>query len=319
MAKLSCTLMLLLLGCLAAPAQAQQPAPRVDPNQILEPESRASSAQTAYELVQALRPNWLQRRRATSIGDPGGGTLLVFLDGALLGDLEALVEVPAATLKRIEFLSPSAVSLQFQRNSPNGGILLSSATYPHDAGQSYGATDWSRRDSDDYFSVHFSSGWSRPDRSGSGNDQLQRGVGTVVGVAVPLRPDVFLRLTYFHHAFQANSARSSLPDEPHRVTWSGGSIEWKGQLSDTDRFTPYAVAGISFQWLRQHSLGEVSENEALGYLVGLGLDVRVADPLNAFVETGYAKARREEGTAPLRAVQPLRAGLSLAPLRLARR
>jgi hypothetical protein len=145
---------------LAAPLQAQQSAPGragVSERNLISPaEVRASTASDAYQLVRSLRSFWLSRREARLAttpsppprNDPEGpvaesepratqpvrveadpmGGLVVILDTALLGGVEALREIPLNTVEAVEFLSPEQARLRHGRQVRDGAIVVRTRT-----------------------------------------------------------------------------------------------------------------------------------------------------------------------------------------------
>lgn len=108
-------------------------------------EIRTSSARTALELVQTLRPQWLQRRgiqnptetgRGEQVGDrgvrvtPGQGGIKVYLDNALLGEESALREIPTSTLGEVRWMDAAAATYRFGSGHTHGAIILTTARMP---------------------------------------------------------------------------------------------------------------------------------------------------------------------------------------------
>ncbi|MBV9775051.1 MAG: hypothetical protein JO040_13950 [Gemmatimonadetes bacterium] len=98
-----------------------------------------AGATNALQVIQSLRPLWLQdrgvqrmREGATgqSISDQeafvqeGATMLKVYMDGALLGGIESLRQVQAATIQSIEYLDPAAATLRFGQGVTHGVIVV---------------------------------------------------------------------------------------------------------------------------------------------------------------------------------------------------
>lgn len=66
--------------------------PSRDRNTITTEEVRSAGVSNAYQLVERLRPLWLRSRGDRSVRLET--EILVYLDGAMLGDLEALRNIP---------------------------------------------------------------------------------------------------------------------------------------------------------------------------------------------------------------------------------
>jgi hypothetical protein len=104
-------------------------------------EIQRSQARSALELVQELRPLWLQKRgiqnpgetgRASSNGRdltviPGTGGVMVYLDNARVGEVDALREIPVSSLSGARFLDAAAATQRFGGGHPHGAIVLLTA------------------------------------------------------------------------------------------------------------------------------------------------------------------------------------------------
>ena len=96
-----------------------------------------SSARSLSELLRELRPEWVRQRGAGTVlslpnGDvlaaPGG--VQVYLNGALIGGLEALDKVPLHTVKEIRFMNGDAAALRYGGAAVNGVILVTTTSGP---------------------------------------------------------------------------------------------------------------------------------------------------------------------------------------------
>ena|SRR5688572_22257722 len=123
---------LVFAGC--APSRnssASRPAGSRNSTVITREEIRTAGAANAYDLVQSLRPNWLNKRGPQTLTDVTltdprrEGDIMVYLDVARLGGLSALREVPASSLMLVEFLDATKANYRFGRGHPYGAILLS--------------------------------------------------------------------------------------------------------------------------------------------------------------------------------------------------
>ena len=112
-------------------------------------EIRASSARTVTELLRALRPLWLRSRGADvlrpdlpPVGDsPTSGAVLaddpraasgvrVYLNGTLLGGLDALDQVSIHSITGVQFFAAAAATLRWGAGNEDGAIVLSTALAP---------------------------------------------------------------------------------------------------------------------------------------------------------------------------------------------
>ncbi|MCJ7628791.1 MAG: hypothetical protein MUO50_10440 [Longimicrobiales bacterium] len=78
-------------ACLWACSAATQ-GPSRDRNTITTEEVRSAGVSNAYQLVERLRPLWLRSRGDRSVRLET--TIVAYLDGAMLGDLEVLRNIP---------------------------------------------------------------------------------------------------------------------------------------------------------------------------------------------------------------------------------
>ncbi|MGD2120749.1 MAG: hypothetical protein PVJ76_03350 [Gemmatimonadota bacterium] len=74
----------------------------------------------AYEIVQALRPTWLEKRGVTSFYDEGD--IRVYLDGSSLGGIDALRGIHSDNIESIEFLDERRASYRFGPGHEHGVI-----------------------------------------------------------------------------------------------------------------------------------------------------------------------------------------------------
>ncbi|MDP9206877.1 MAG: hypothetical protein M3P12_15740 [Gemmatimonadota bacterium] len=99
------------------------------PDRLTRAEITHSNASTAYELINRLRPNWL---RATAVGSISGGasrtqSILVYLDGQRLEDLNALKTISAAGIQSAEWIDSTRAATVLRDAPPGpiaGAILL---------------------------------------------------------------------------------------------------------------------------------------------------------------------------------------------------
>ena len=123
---------LVLVAALAGPLGAC--GPRVLPNNLAAParanprfislaEIQNSGESTAFDVIQSLRPLWLNKRGAQSI--QFDTDILVYLGTAQIGTLPSLRQIPAATIASMEFLDAKAANYRFGMGHPNGAIVIS--------------------------------------------------------------------------------------------------------------------------------------------------------------------------------------------------
>jgi ABC-type phosphate transport system substrate-binding protein len=142
---------LLAVGLVAACASAAGAGGvRSSSDTITREEITTSGAQTAYQLVQSLRPEWLRTRGIQSLSEsthtvgrsgnsgapaangddrisiPNAGRPQVsaYLGQVRLGDMQALEQVMAVDVETIRFLSPQQATLRYGANHTHGAIVV---------------------------------------------------------------------------------------------------------------------------------------------------------------------------------------------------
>jgi hypothetical protein len=103
---------------------AARPAPaKRNAKIILSDEIRASAAATAFELVQSLRPSWLNKRGPQSLQNEGD--IHVYIGETRMGDSDALREIAAASISSIRYLDAKEANYKFGQGHPYGAIVIS--------------------------------------------------------------------------------------------------------------------------------------------------------------------------------------------------
>jgi hypothetical protein len=115
--------MVLVVGaataCASAGGGSASAEAKKNPNLITTAEIDAASFRSAYDVVQRLRPNWFSRAAqagsqtmgvsAVSGAQTGGGAgLVVYLDNARLGGVDALRDLPVSGIASLEFMDAGA-------------------------------------------------------------------------------------------------------------------------------------------------------------------------------------------------------------------
>lgn len=78
-----------------------------------------------YQVVQNLRPMWLQTRGNVSFRDPEAQNPAVFVDGVEQGRVEALRRIDPSDVEEAEFLSASDATTRYGTGYPGGVIRIS--------------------------------------------------------------------------------------------------------------------------------------------------------------------------------------------------
>lgn len=95
----------LLTVAVAACATTPATKTRTDRNRITAEEVQQSQATDAYEVVQRLRPQWLNVRGGGSL--TRGTGILVYLNSSRLGGVESLRQIEIETIQELEFYDQS--------------------------------------------------------------------------------------------------------------------------------------------------------------------------------------------------------------------
>lgn len=101
---------LVLAGLSACASGAEGSGTRGSPTEISAEEVQEADARNAYELVQRLRPRWLQSRSPRS--DRLETQKLVFIDGNRHGGLDTLSSIPIETVVSVRYLDASRAAAE---------------------------------------------------------------------------------------------------------------------------------------------------------------------------------------------------------------
>lgn len=112
--SLAALLLMLLLACAST---TETNSARQSTNTLTAAEIAASTARSAFEAVDLLRPQWLRTR---------GGTYLpaVYLDNTKYGEIDALRNIPAANIAEMQYLSSNDATTRFGTGHVGGAILV---------------------------------------------------------------------------------------------------------------------------------------------------------------------------------------------------
>lgn len=104
----------------------------------------SSGGITAYDVVQSLRPTWLQTRGTMHIHEtgvgvvdeasrsvaviPGSTTIKVYMDNAQVGGVEALRQVPVTSVRAIRWYDAAEATLRWGSGHTHGAIQVESST-----------------------------------------------------------------------------------------------------------------------------------------------------------------------------------------------
>ena len=101
---------------------------RRDANLITAEEIGTSNAQTVYDAVRNLRPQWMMRSRPTAMMQQNQGALLVYVDGTQFGNIESLKQINARGVLAVRYYSPSSAAARFGPGHLLGAIEVTTRT-----------------------------------------------------------------------------------------------------------------------------------------------------------------------------------------------
>lgn len=98
-------------------------AARQDQRLLTAEEMRGSGYNDAFSAVQALRPQWLWTRGATSINQSEG--VKVYLDNSLMGGVDQLRQIPVRSISSIRYMDGLEATNRWGLDHGLGAILVS--------------------------------------------------------------------------------------------------------------------------------------------------------------------------------------------------
>jgi len=84
----------------------------------------AANRSTAYEVIEMVRPQWLQQRSVQSVNRQGGG-ILIYMDVVRYGDIASLRTIDARDLYEMERYRATAASQRWGPGHSDGVIVIS--------------------------------------------------------------------------------------------------------------------------------------------------------------------------------------------------
>ncbi|MFX0140322.1 MAG: hypothetical protein ACFFDN_42170 [Candidatus Hodarchaeota archaeon] len=87
-------------------------------------EIAATSANNAYEAIQLLRPNLLNRDERRSIDMYSTAGVVVYVQGVKYGDKESLKTISALEIAEIRYLPKSEATMRFGSDHAGGAFLI---------------------------------------------------------------------------------------------------------------------------------------------------------------------------------------------------
>ena len=97
-----------------------------NPNIIPRDEIDTSTATTAYQLVESLRPQWLIGRGITTLAQAAGAEdIVIYLDNARLGDRETMRRIALGPVQYLRFFRAPEATQRWGGGHLHGAILIS--------------------------------------------------------------------------------------------------------------------------------------------------------------------------------------------------
>lgn len=118
------TAVIITLSLAAGCSGRVPPAERRDRNLITTAEIAGSELRDAYEIVQALRPEFLRTRGSASIRAPDPIEPVVYIDGVRSGNPETLRRVSRDALREIQYIDSREATTRFGTGHRGGAILV---------------------------------------------------------------------------------------------------------------------------------------------------------------------------------------------------
>ena len=123
--RLVATAALLLAGCARATTQGSGAAADRGPRNVLTQEQlAATNAETLYDAIVRLRPEWLSSRGPTSVTDATPTLASVFMNGNALGKAERLRDMHVNDVTEVRYWDAASASARFGMGHPRGVIEL---------------------------------------------------------------------------------------------------------------------------------------------------------------------------------------------------
>jgi hypothetical protein len=97
---------------------------RGDRNIITTEQIEAVENTSAYNIVQRLRPHFLQPRGQTSISNPESVYPVVYVDDMMRGGVGELRQIPGSIVARIEYITPADATTRWGTGHPAGVIAV---------------------------------------------------------------------------------------------------------------------------------------------------------------------------------------------------
>jgi hypothetical protein len=121
-------LVLLLAAGAVGCAAAGERAPSRNPDLITRAEIEESSARNAFDLVQQVRPRWLQSRGASSLQQAGGDMPIVYVGERRHGSIDTLRGFDTDGITSLRFINAANATTRYGGGHTGGVIQLTLRT-----------------------------------------------------------------------------------------------------------------------------------------------------------------------------------------------
>lgn len=111
--------LVVLAACSSSPAGSTRNRHHITLNEI-----EATHVANAYDVVQALRPEFLRSRGVASIRSGTPEYAVVYIDGVRVGPLGELRRIPREQLEELRYLSGSDATTMYGTGHGGGAILV---------------------------------------------------------------------------------------------------------------------------------------------------------------------------------------------------
>lgn len=91
---------------------------------IYHSEIQKSSATNAFDLIETLRPYWLEGRGPKSVLNRATSYPVVYVDDIRHGDIYSLTTIPVYNIVQIQLMNAGDATLKFGTGHPSGAILI---------------------------------------------------------------------------------------------------------------------------------------------------------------------------------------------------
>jgi hypothetical protein len=112
----------LVFGC--SSATTTNGAPRADRNRLTQEQLATANSDNLFEAITKLRPEWLNSRGPTSITDATPTMPSVFMNGNLLGRIDALRDMRVLDVTEVRYWPAGQAAAKFGMGHPRGVIEL---------------------------------------------------------------------------------------------------------------------------------------------------------------------------------------------------